>query len=704
MKIEKQSFFSRLFNKSKITPEQSQQGNSNSSNSSSFNVLNSAESNYGMATVNRSSLQDGSLTREQVEKILKGFLKNDEYKISMYSELFSNLDKLDYKNIHRHLQNIQTLFAMRVNFPGTIVKNGYFYSEDGAQAFDVLSAMLSSKSKSGYVSPLSIALGDYTPETVFVLKKRGLLSASEIENSKRLNKLAKLSDEDYLAFQKRVDESISKTGHSFEKLSISLKKELKPLLEPSSFETFEKKYLNRESVVAQKEILSILKKFPVKFEDYSLVELLADVNIDNVDAYKTIFPQLEKRKDISTANVPKILDLVNSKTVNIISNLLQDKEIPISKIIEYCDNDEFIEGSVSNDVILHRISNDSFLKSVQAIKSTPVNIVPQNIVPKNLNPLNIEPEALVLVHMTHYEPDNGLVLSTRDKLGGSRNSVHFSLNHPVTRHRCSWDDCACAVIMPYSSTVKLNGDDKFIEGMPNDLYTNGSVKIPEGSIIMKQNLELEAGTIDISEHPSIKGVKIIETSELPHDLVPFVIEKMGYTHLQADGPMGLFSQSANKGNEIDSAMDNFFSWKEFCETQGIKATRHTGSATDIAEKVIENVSMLCVKNSWIDSKYNQKDFRKKLFEYIDYAKSLQQKGYFISYDLELLRTILKESVTPKEAVSKIQEKLGFHPSVEYDCFFESSFEIPIELFSEWYSIEDSPRLVRKYILENEMDA
>ena len=38
------------------------------------------------------------------------------------------------------------------------------------------------------------------------------------------------------------------------------------------------------------------------------------------------------------------------------------------------------------------------------------------------------------------------------------------------------------------------------------------------------------------------------------------------------------------GKTIDAVMDNFVAWKEFCEANDLKATRHTGSAGDIAEK------------------------------------------------------------------------------------------------------------------------
>lgn len=112
--------------------------------------------------------------------------------------------------------------------------------------------------------------------------------------------------------------------------------------------------------------------------------------------------------------------------------------------------------------------------------------------------------------------------------------------------------------------------------------------------------------------------------------------------------------------------------------------------------------MLCVENSWVggnDKKYN---YRKDLLKNIDYAKKLQKKGYFVSYNLDDLKAIIKESATPKEALSKMTEKLGFHPTVKYDYFSDCSFEIPIDIYLEWYNVEDSPILTRRYLLEEEM--
>lgn len=670
-----------------------------------FVDIDDATCSYGIATTKISSrpFKRVAMTPEQFKKALRIFLGNNDYKISSNDAIFSNLDKVDLSNARVHLKNIKTWLAGESNYKEKTMQNGYFSSDEGALAFKALSDILDNKSEYWSVSPLSIALADLTPKTVLTLQQRGLLTAPNLENTQRLNQLAAMNEEDFSLFQNKVRESIDAYGCTFEELSAMLNASIEPRMSSNSLGWFNKKYLHEETVLPCLEILKSLDDFPLELKNFDLVEVLSCVNMDNIDSCKEIVSQLKQRTDLSGHNVSGLLNITNMKTVGILVELLQDDEIPIAKILEYCKSEEFVSGSLSKEQVLAKINNDPFLKSVQAIKTTTIDLTPRNTIQKPLNPRNIDANSLVLVHMTKYDPENGVILSTRDKLGGSRNSVHFTLNHPVIAHRSgSWDDCSCAVIMPYNSTVKLNGNDKFIEGMPNDLYTNGSVKIPEGSIIMKHNPDLEAGTIDISEHNSIKGVKVIETSELPHDLVPFVIEKMGYTHLNADGPIGLFSYGKHNGEDIDEAMDNLASWKDFCETQGLKATRHTGSAGDIAEKLIENVAKLCVNNSWRGGKNNKIDYKKELHTYIDFAKQLQQKGYFASYDLDVLESIIDESATPKEAVAKIPEKLGFHPTLQYDYFSECNFEIPIDIYSDWYSIEDSPELVREYLIEKEM--
>ena len=120
-------------------------------------------------------------------------------------------------------------------------------------------------------------------------------------------------------------------------------------------------------------------------------------------------------------------------------------------------------------------------------------------------------------------------------------------------------------------------------------------------------------------------------------------------------------------------------------------TNHLSENINTGERVLSQVKIENIEQA-----------QKELHTYIDFVKQLQQKGYFASYDLDVLESIIDESATPKEAVAKIPEKLGFHPTLQYDYFSECNFEIPIDIYSDWYSIEDSPELVREYLIEKEM--
>ena len=685
--------------------QEKKRASSQQNGNSSFVNLDEASSSYGVASVKINSVntQKKKITRENVEQILRSYLKNDGYKISQYRELFSNLDKLDYENIDIHLKNIKTLFGMCSNSPNNIIKKGYFYSKEGAEAFATLEKLLSAKSEPGYVAPLSIALEAYDPNSVLILKERGLLTSENVDNSRRLLKLAKMSDEEYSSYQRRVDESIKQSGFSFEELCSQVMSRTKNLIKGNSAVFLQKKCLNPESVVSQLKILDELQTFPIEINDFNLGTILKNIDIDNFQIFKNILDELKERSDIDEKLVSRVFSFSNLKNGAQVVDLLSKKEIPLSKIIEYCSEDKsFKSGDVPQDVMLERIYNDPVLKTIRALENSQVNFVPTNTMPTELNPRNIDSSSLVLVHMTEYLPENGKILSTRDKIGGSRNSVHFTLNHPVSTHRFGcWEEHKYAIIMPYESTVNINESGKFIEGMPNDIYTNGSVKIPKGSVIVKYNTDLEEGSIKIFDSLDLEGVKYIETSIPPHSVVPSVIKKMGYTHMQADGPLGLFSYGKQKGKDPDEAILNYSAWKEFCNAHSILPTKHTGSAGEVAETVIENIGRLCFNNTWYDDK-TKHNYKKELLLYLEVVNEWKNKGYFVSYDTDVMKQIVNEAVTPKEAVEMMKEKLGFHPTIEYDYFFDSMFHIPVDLYEECHKVFDNLGQMKEYIQKYEL--
>ena len=59
-------------------------------------------------------------------------------------------------------------------------------------------------------------------------------------------------------------------------------------------------------------------------------------------------------------------------------------------------------------------------------------------------------------------------------------------------------------------------------------------------------------------------------------------------------------------------------------------------------------------------------------------------------------------INPKIAESKIYKELGFHSTLKYDSFNDYAFQEPLDLYSEWYSIEDSLSGVREFLKDKEM--
>ena len=504
----------------------------------------------------------------------------------------------------------------------------------------------------------------------------------------------------------KAQNSIKSTGKSYEDLKQELFSLLKQTVSNRYYlELAERSLGAEESVVVQIEMLKFIENTPLKLDNYDLTSFLSKININNSNNVKNVLDILLTKPNLKPHQLNSIISLTNNYTEKILIELLAITDLPVNKIIEICGhNTDFVNGKLSKEIIIEKINNDPYIKTIRAIKDTTVELRPSNTNITTLDPTNIEASSLALVHMTKYEPESGMILSTRDKLGGSRNSVHFTLNHAVTAHRAGdWDDFATAIIMPYSSTVKTNSPGKFIEGMPNDLYTNGSVKIPEGSVIVKQNKSLQEGIVKIVEHPTIKGVKLIETSMLPHDLVPTILNKMGYASIQGDAPLGLFNYGAKNGNSVDDVMQNFEAWNDFCKTQGLKPVRHTSTPGALAEALIEDVGKLNANESWIvESGREKTNYKKSILIDIEVLKKWQTKGYFISYDIDAFAKIIEESATPRQALMRMQKELNIHPTIDYKTFYECSLDHSLNIYEEWLIAVEDPIALRKYVIDNEL--
>ncbi|MBQ7450774.1 hypothetical protein IJS77_05090 [bacterium] len=616
-------------------------------------------------------------TGDAIKKLFKKWAaKNDKIREGYLQKYIKEIPNLDYENLEQHLKHIKIFMGCESNFPMSPFENGYLSSKEGAEAFESLLQNYSVNAKRGEVSPITIPLSEYKPETILTAKKRNLIGC--LDNYERINRLTQMSDEEYSRFMQRVEQQIKESGLSYEELEAKLKKQLKPLLSSHVYEWMTESYINRESVLAQLDLVEILKNYPISMSSNDLFEILSQTDATNIDSFKQVLEKLKTRENVSGWDIRLFFKYVNPKTEQAIFKLLDEKDIPISEINKMLSDlgKDFKCGKISADEVLRKYNAKPLVKTIRAIKSEDIDISPAGLKPTKLDPHNIESSSLALVHLTNYEPENGMILSTRDKLGGSRNSVHFTLNHPVRSHRMGdWDDCPYAVIMPYDSAVSANSAGKFVEGMPNDLYTNGSVAIPEGAVIIKLNPEIEKGTVRVSEFSGKKGVKLVETSEKPYNLVPAVLEKMGYSHIEADGFFGQFSYGKLSGKSAESAMQNFKAWLKFCRNNEIKPTMHSYSPNGVAEGLIESIDSLSANGSWFD-RSNSKNYKSTILDEIEQIKKMQYYGYFVSYDLDKLYKIVSESNSPEKALLKIKKELGFHPTV-HRTRFDYSFSLPI---------------------------
>lgn len=75
---------------------------------------------------------------------------------------------------------------------------------------------------------------------------------------------------------------------------------------------------------------------------------------------------------------------------------------------------------------------------------------------------------------------------------------------------------------------------------------------------------------------------------------------------------------------------------------------------------------MSVNGSWIDNR--GRNYKTDLLNDIKIVKGFQEKGYFVSYDLDKLYEIVKNCSTPSRAVKEVRKAFGFGPSVKRDYF------------------------------------
>ncbi len=403
---------------------------------------------------------------------------------------------------------------------------------------------------------------------------------------------------------------------------------------------------------------------------------------------------------------------INGKSVDLFTRVNPDADIDVTTSVKNVEpQPQVSKPKAPTDVApVRRVQASSAVGDAKTFKPymtdmAGLKLKPEGVEIPRLNPDEIAEESICLVHMDEYAPTkDGMILSARDALtdengvAASRNSVHFSLNHPVEAHRAGdWDNSPYAILMPFTATKNANVPGKFIEGLPNDLYTNGSVKIPEGSVIIKRNPDIPEGQLKVSPHPDIPGVKLIETSGSVHESVSPIMEKMGYsTSLAKSGAMGIFDEGISNTDPtalIQGTAKRYDAWNRFCQSQGLKPMLHSGSPNGRAETMIECIDMLATTNSWTVGSWSSGsvNYKKSILQQIKELKEYQKQGYFVAMDLDKFAQIIKESKSPEVALARIEKEMKLKPilhrerKLPSDTYNDYTCSLDVRLGSSKYS-------------------
>ena len=341
----------------------------------------------------------------------------------------------------------------------------------------------------------------------------------------------------------------------------------------------------------------------------------------------------------------------------------------------------------------------------------------------------IAPENLVLVHMTDYLPENGVIKSTREATrdangaGLYRDTVHFALNHGVYEHQLnSWNDKKVAVLAPLDGVMKSSPKENIVGGTIMDFFIKKSVKIPKGSVIVRHNPDVPQGKLnvinaeEIDEFKNTRGITVLETSDNVKDTANKAVKMMGYTRLDKmiHQMAGLSEKTAKlleelkdpKASariaeknperlalleEIDS--DKFLktvektnvAFQNFVQKHGFKNyPLHSASPYGRSEGMIEGIKLLLLHdNSWehkmdgglLSQKGEEINYKKEFLEVIPEIKESLGEGETLTYDIDKLGEIIKESKTPKDALEQVETQLKLKPMKPIEEALASQGEI-----------------------------
>lgn len=275
--------------------------------------------------------------------------------------------------------------------------------------------------------------------------------------------------------------------------------------------------------------------------------------------------------------------------------------------------------------------------------------------------LEISEDGLIFCRMDNNVPKDGYIRTTHDLIvnadgsRGVRNSLHGSLNHAVGFNGLyGWDTYKYLYLIPFRKISNLVG------GTPVDFYTRGSVNIPRGAVIVRQNSSIPTGKYKITnarlidEFKDLTGVKVIETAQKPHSVSKQILKKMGY-EVQNEGKV------FGWGDNVDE------SFLRFLNKKALISAVHLYTPNSKCEQMMEFIfNRAHFNRAWEvveDGKviFNYKDEYLKLIPYLE--EFSKKHNYPLDFDVKKLQTIIQKSATPKEAAARIRSELKYCSSV-----------------------------------------
>lgn len=175
----------------------------------------------------------------------------------------------------------------------------------------------------------------------------------------------------------------------------------------------------------------------------------------------------------------------------------------------------------------------------------------------------INPRTLIAVHLTRYLPEKGYIRTMgqmqeiNERLNFPRETIHFSLNGPVTDipFGGSWSDTKYAILIPMEKVF-----DRFINLSPQDAFVFGQLEIPKGSWFMvphpNQGQSRESLVLFYKEHAPNAEIDFREEGEDIREHAYRVIAAMGYSPMEMGMHMWARPATANASAAIRALLQN----------------------------------------------------------------------------------------------------------------------------------------------------